>query len=75
MKQLTIRETRQSLSRLALMLEAEGEVTITKRGKAVARLVPIKGKIVMPSHSDLRAKMKRTRQESAKLIRADRDAR
>ena len=39
MKQITIREARQALSRLDQVLEVEGEVTITKRGKAVARLV------------------------------------
>jgi len=41
MKQLTIREARQALSRLDQILDIEGEVTITKRGKAVARLVQL----------------------------------
>ena len=54
MKQLTIREARQALSRLDQILDIEGEVTITKRGKAVARLVQLGNNIVVPSHSDLR---------------------
>jgi antitoxin (DNA-binding transcriptional repressor) of toxin-antitoxin stability system len=75
MKQITIREARQALSRLDQVLGDEGEVTITKRGKAVARLVHLGKNIVMPSHSDLRSKMKRMKDDSTKLIRLDRDAR
>ncbi len=75
MKQITIREARQALSRLDQILEAEGEVTITKRGKAVARLVQLGKRIVMPSHGDLRSKMKRMKRDSAKLVRLDRDER
>jgi len=41
MKKLTIRETRQGLSRLEKILAQEGEVTITRRGEAIARVVPI----------------------------------
>lgn len=75
MKQITIREARQALSHLDQILDIEGEVTITKRGKAVARLVQLGNNIVVPSHSDLRKKMKRMKDDSAKLIRLDRDAR
>ena len=75
MKQITIREARQALSRLDQVLGVEGEVTITKRGKEVARLVQLGKKVTMPSHSDLRRKMKRMKDDSAKLIRLDRDAR
>ena len=74
MKQITIREARQALSRLDQILELEGEVTITKRGHAVARLVHLGKKIAMPSHRDIRRKMKPMKDESAKLIRLDRDA-
>jgi antitoxin (DNA-binding transcriptional repressor) of toxin-antitoxin stability system len=75
MKQITIREARQALSRLDQILEVEGEVTITKRGKAVARLVHLGKNIVMPSHIDLRKKMKRVKDDSSKLVRLDRDSR
>lgn len=75
MKNLTIREARQALSRLDRILEAEGEVTITKRGKAVARLIQLGKRKPIPSHDNLRAKMMRMRQGSDKLVREDRDAR
>ncbi|MBI5633038.1 MAG: type II toxin-antitoxin system Phd/YefM family antitoxin [Nitrospirae bacterium] len=75
MKTLTIRQARQSLSHLDDVLEAEGEITITKRGKAVARVVQLgKGRPV-PSHKDLRDKMTRMKKGSEKLVRDDRDAR
>ena len=41
MKNLTIREARQSLSHLDRLLETEGESTITRRGKPVAHVVPV----------------------------------
>ena len=75
MKQISIREARQALSRLDQILEVEGEVTITKRGKAVARLVHLGKNIAMPSHIDLRKKMKLMKADSSKLIRLDRDDR
>jgi len=75
MKKLTIRETRQALSHLDRLLAAEGEVTITRRGEAIARIVALDKKRVIPSHKDLREKMPRMRRESKKLIREDRDAR
>ena len=75
MKQISIREARQALSRLDQILEVEGEVTITKRGKAVARLVHLGKNIAMPSHIVLRKKMKLMKADSSKLIRLDRDDR
>ena len=75
MKNLTIREARQALSHLDHILETEGEVTITKRGKAVARVIQIGKRKPIPSHSDLREKMMRMKKGSDKLVREDRDAR
>ena len=75
MKKLTIRETRQALSHLDRLLSAEGEVTITRRGEAIARIVALSKKRTIPSHRDLREKMPRMRRGSEKLIREDRDAR
>ena len=75
MKNLTIREARQALSRLDRILETEGEVTITKRGKAVARVIQHGNRRPIPSHGDLREKMMRMKQGSDKLVREDRDAR
>jgi antitoxin (DNA-binding transcriptional repressor) of toxin-antitoxin stability system len=75
MKKLNIREARQSLARLEEILTDEGEVTIMRRGKAVARVIPVKKNRPMPSHRNLRMEMPRLRKESARLIREDRDAR
>jgi antitoxin (DNA-binding transcriptional repressor) of toxin-antitoxin stability system len=76
MKKLTIRQTRQALSYLDQLLEAEGEVMITRRGAPIARLVQIDSKKrPIPSHKDLRDSMPRMRRRSEELIRQDRDAR
>lgn len=75
MKKLTIREARQSLSHLDRLLAVEGEVMITRRGKAIARVVQIGPKRPIPSHRDLREGMRRLRKGSEKIIREDRDAR
>jgi antitoxin (DNA-binding transcriptional repressor) of toxin-antitoxin stability system len=75
MKHLTIREARQALSHLDHILETEGEVTITKRGKAVARMIRLGKRMPIPSHRDLRAKMLHIKKGSERLIREDRDAR
>jgi len=76
MKKLTIRQTRQALSHLDQLLEAEGEVMITRRGAPIARLIQIDNKKrPIPSHKDLRDSMPRMRRSSEQLIREDRDAR
>ena len=76
MKKLTIREARQALSHLDRLLAVEGELTITRRGEPIARVVPVKErKRAIPSHRDLRSSMARMRKGSEKLVREDRDAR
>lgn len=75
MKKLTIRKAREALSHLDDLLGREGEVTITRRGRPVARLLPIEGRRPVPSHEDLRRQMPRVRRPSASLIREERDAR
>ena len=75
MKKLTIREARQALSHLDHILATEGEVTITKRGRAIARVIQLSKGMRIPSHRDLREKMSRMKKGSEKLVRKDRDAR
>ena len=75
MKKLTIRETRRSLSHLDRLLAEEGEVMITRRREAIARVVPISRKAAIPSHKDLRERMPRMRKGSETKVREDRDAR
>ena len=74
MKKLNIRETRQSLSHLDELLMDEGEVTITRRGEALARVISVKKHTPIPSHKDLRMQMPRLRKGSERLIREERDA-
>jgi antitoxin (DNA-binding transcriptional repressor) of toxin-antitoxin stability system len=73
MKRLSIREARQSLSHLDRLLAAEGEVMITRRGEAIARLTQINKKRPIPSHRDLRKRMPLMRKGSGKVIREDRN--
>jgi antitoxin (DNA-binding transcriptional repressor) of toxin-antitoxin stability system len=75
MKKLTIREVRQSLSHLDRLLAVEGEVTITRRGEAIARVEQLGRHRAMPSHRDLRDRMPRMRKGSEKMIREDREGR
>ena len=75
MKKLSIREARQSLSQLERLLIAEGEVTITRRGQAIARVMSITRKLAIPSHKNLRGKMPRLRKGSETIIREERDGR
>lgn len=54
---MSIREAKQSLSRLEEILATDGEVAITKRGREIARVLPIAHSRPFPSHKDLREKM------------------
>jgi antitoxin (DNA-binding transcriptional repressor) of toxin-antitoxin stability system len=75
MMKLSIREARQSLSSIEQILSLEGTVTITKRGKEIARVIPINRMVSLPSHCNLREKTVRQKTGSEQLIRADRDER
>ena len=72
MKSLTIREARQSLTHLDRLLEAEGELTITRRGKPVAHVTSVGRKREMPSRKSLRESMPRMKQGRERLVREDR---
>ncbi len=75
MKTLSIREMRAALTRLDDLLATEGEIVVTRRGRAVARLLPVRPTRRAPSHADLRAAMPRLAVASEALVREDRDAR
>jgi len=79
MKTLGVREMRASYGALEAALKDEGEVILTHHGKPFARVLPIEpvsGKsLKMPSHADLRAKMKPLKTPTALLISAERDER
>jgi antitoxin (DNA-binding transcriptional repressor) of toxin-antitoxin stability system len=75
MKRLSVREMRAELTNLEQLLGREGEVLITRRGKAIARLLPVRSSKTMPSHAELRSSMPRLKTGSERLVRADRDER
>jgi len=75
MKEMNIREARQALSQLERLLEEEGELTITRRGEAIAKVTPIHRARQLPSHKDLRTTLPRLRKKCETIIREDRDAR
>jgi len=72
MKTLSITELRASLARLEGLFKHESEIIVTRGGRAIARIIPVRG---MPSRAELRASMPRTKVPSEVLIREDRDAR
>ncbi len=78
MRSLTMREVRAALARLEPLLAREGEVVVTRHGRPVAKLVPVRPagrKKRMPSHAGLRTAMPRLKTGSESLVRADRDGR
>ena len=75
MKTLTIRQMRAALASLDQLLVREGEILVTRRGRPLARLVPVRAPRPMPSHQDLRAKMPRLSVPSEILVRQDRNDR
>ena len=75
MKKLSIREARQALSHLDRLLEIEGEVTITRRGDPIAKVVQVGRKRSIPSHRDLRDAMPKMHKGSETVLRKGRNER
>ena len=75
MKELTIREFRAAIGHLDELAEQVGEITITKHGKPILRVLPVCHKRVRPQHQALRQKMPRLKISSAQHIREDRNDR
>jgi len=72
---LTVRELRAALTRLEELLEREGELLVLRRGRSIARLLPVGRKRVAPSHKRLRQEMPVMSEGSEVLVRRDRDDR
>ncbi len=66
---------RESIGKLDRLVDEAGEIIVTRNGKAIARILPIKGSRQRPSHAELRQSLPRSKMSSATLIRADRDER
>ncbi len=75
MRKISTREMRNVLPHLDEYLADEGELVITRRGKPIARLLPVGEAGVKPSHADLRSRIQRLGRGSEVLIREDRETR
>jgi antitoxin (DNA-binding transcriptional repressor) of toxin-antitoxin stability system len=59
MKTATVRDLRNHFSRVSAWIEGGEEVELTKRGKVVARIVPVQVKATDKSASDYLRRLKR----------------
>lgn len=75
MKKLSIREIRKELAQLDQLVSREDEVVVTRCGRPIARVLPLRSKRRMPSHAKLRASMSRLKNGSEKHVRAEHDER
>jgi prevent-host-death family protein len=71
----TLAEAKAQLSRLISLVEAGEEITITKRGRAVVKLVPSEpARQQMPSLAEHRAKMTPQAESAGEFIRKLRES-
>lgn len=75
MKTLSIREMRSALSHLEELIAEAGEVVVTRRGRPLARILPVRSLRRIPSRAALRASMPALKVPSEVLIRQDRELR
>ena len=75
MKTLNIRKVRSALSRLEELVGKEGEVVVTRRGKPLARILPMQTRQGIPSRATWRASMPKVKVSREVLIRPDRESR
>jgi prevent-host-death family protein len=75
MKSVSVREMRIELSKLEDVLARSGEVTITRHGRPIARVLPMTKPGAIPTHDDLRAKMPKLKTRSEASIRQERNER
>jgi antitoxin (DNA-binding transcriptional repressor) of toxin-antitoxin stability system len=75
-RRVNVREVRELLPRIEATLQDEGELVLVRRGKAVARIVPLEEPApALLSTQALRARMTPLAVPSEALIRQDRDER
>lgn len=75
MRTVTVREMRELLGRLDEVVGREGELLVTRHGRPVARVLPVRAQRRLPSHADHIAKMPSLAVGSEVYIRQDRDER
>ncbi len=72
---MTVTELRIVLGRLDEVVGREGELLITRRGRPVARVLPLRPRRRLPSHAEHLAKMPRLGVGSEVYVRQERDER
>ena len=75
MKELNIREMRASIGQLEELVNDAGELVVSRRGRPIARILPVSRRRPRPDHAELRARMPCLATSSAALIRDERDER
>jgi prevent-host-death family protein len=75
MRTVSIRQIRAELTRLDEVVAASGELVVTRRGKPIARVLPMRPGRAVPSHAELRASLPRLSRSSEELLREERDER
>lgn len=74
MKELNVREMRAAIGQLEEIVQASGEITIVRRGKPIARVLPVRGRGKRPNHRELRQRTAELAPSEA-LLRNERDER
>jgi prevent-host-death family protein len=74
MSTFTLAEAKAQFGRLICMVEAGEEITITKRGRAVVKLVPDEPRRKMPSLAEHRAQMTPQTESAGEFIRKLRES-
>lgn len=75
MQKLSIREMRNALGHLDTLVNAAGELVVTRHGEAIARILPIHGNRARPTHEELHKLTKKSSISSEKMLREFRDER
>jgi len=75
MRTMSIREAREQLTNVDEIATKVGEIVLTRRGRPVARILPLRGAHRLPPRASLRKKMPRMSVPSEALVRAERDER
>ena len=75
MKDLNVREMRASIGRLDALVDASGELIVTRGGRAITRILPVHRNRQRPDHADLRARMSPLSTLLEVLVRGERDER
>lgn len=75
MHKINIRKMRTSIGNLGNLVDEAGELMVTRHGKAIARILPVRRQRQRPSHSDLRNRTECLATGSEILIRGERDER